>query len=298
MAFIGLDEFAQVSIAGGATQAFGNVSGGEIGTAEQDINHNLGIGAQDDINWGMVIPGASIETIYKNEDLLDNCHRSVWNGLPTYCNVQGGIMHATSALAWQIASAYVDSVSVECGGIGEVVNVTYDLVATGATSAALSVGAGVATPTAGNAQSAFRWEQGAVTLSVTGAASAAYRTRNISVELSNNLNLDSDLDVKATGSRRLPTMIEPGDEEVSVSMSVEQPTIGFDPFNDAPSGPYNITWAISDGTNTKTFTLRHLFLTGIPVSLESGSDKVVYDLEFESLTNARRLHTNPAWAVA
>lgn len=288
MSWVALDDFAQFGIAGAATVAFGDTQGGVLGQTDQRLNHSEGAGGQDNLWFGLCVPRGTVESIYKGEALFSSgVARTTYDGLPSAVEIWGGILDATTALSYKI-DGYIDKCRLSCGGVGEAVQVAYDIV--GTTMTAITATAGqIATP---STTAPFVWAAGAVTID--GAARAC---QSFEIELQNNLKPGSSLDVKTTNKRRLPEIIEPGNEVVSARFVVKVP-ITFWGAADTPSLPFTGTIQIGNGYTTKTLTLRALYITEEPVRLERGDTTHTFELAAESAHNALKSASTAAWSVA
>jgi len=284
--YIGLDQFCEYKVAAGAFTGFGNIVGGHIAESDQTLNHRDGIGGRDDMVFGMVTPKASIQSIYKGESLLDACNRTVHNGLPPTIWIRGGVLSAGTYAA-TIGTGYVDHVALSCGGVGEMVEALYDVIGFDCEFGSSTVA------TAPLATTAFSWLWGAVTVN-----NAAYVCQNWSAELNNNLRPQANLDVKTNGVRRLPTLIDPGNEIVSCRVALEAgPISGLDLFDDVPTLPIGITILIGNGFTTRTLTLRELYLSDMPTPFVAPDETVVWDLSLESIHNALNAASTAAWSM-
>ena len=297
MGYVGLDGFCQ--FATGATYTgFGNVSGGEIGVPEQDLSHHEGIGGQDLVAWGMVTPNASIESIYKGESaMLESAARTVFYGLPPVVTVWGGIC-GVATQAHLMTGAYIDHVAVECGGIGEPVNANYDIIGLFHSYAIMTQGSQAAAAFT----APFVWPYGAVTIGIGTAASAAYNCQNWTAELSNNLRAESDQDLKTAAVRRMPQIVEPGNEVIGCSLSLKAP-LNMDMYGDAPiaavtAAPISVAFLIGNGYTSQTITLRQLYLSSEPTPFVAGDGTIVWDYDLESIHNALAAAAATAWTVS
>lgn len=287
MGWVGLDDFCQFGIGGASSVAFGDIQGGVLGEVDQTLNHSDGAGGQDNLWFGMAIPKGTVETIYKGETLLDNVERTTYNGLPPGVEIWGGALDPTTALTNKIGG-YIDRCRVSCGEVGGAVQVAYDIVGTTMTSITATLGQ-IATP---STTAPFVWAGGAVTID-----GAAHGCQSFECELNNNLKPESSLDAHAAGVKRLPEIVEPGNEEVTARFVVKVP-ITFNPVADTPTGPFVASVQLGNGYTTKTLTLRQLFLTQQPIQLERGDTTHTFELAFESRHNSLRAASTAAWSVA
>lgn len=286
MGWVGLDDFCQFGVGGAASVAFGDIQGGVLGSIDQTLNHSDGAGGQDNVWFGMATPKGTVDTIYKGESLLDNVERTTYNDLPPAVEIWGGALDASVALTYKL-NGYVDKCRVSCGAVGDAVQVAYDVVGTTMTSITATAGQ-IASPAS---TAPFVWSAGAVTID-----GAAHACQSFEVELNNNLRPESSLDAKSANSRRLPEIVEPGTEEVTGRFVVKVP-IAFNGVADTPSLPFGATIQIGNGYTTKTLTLRQLFLTQEPITLEKGDTTHTFEIAFESRHNSLKSAGTAAWQV-
>lgn len=278
MGYVALDEFAMYRIGTGAWQRFGNVQGGDVGSPGHDMSHNDGVGGMDDWAWGMIKPSATIECIHKGETLLANCLRGTWNALPAAVGIWGGVLNATSPLSHIVSGGYVDELTAGCGGIGELVKITYKV------SGLLDLptvctGGQVATNVV---TEPFSWQAGAVTI-----ASGACGVQDFSLKVANNLAQNSSLDAKATGVQRFPEEIDPGNEEITLSVTIDTP-LSADLLADFPDDlPITASLRIGNGFTNNIFTFAKLYYKEQPTKLLTGADKITWALELETKHNPR-----------
>lgn len=288
MGWVGLDDFCQFGIGGASTIAFGDIQGGGLGEVDQTLNHSDGAGGQDNMWFGMATPKGTVETIYKGESLfVSGVARATYAALPSAVEIWGGILDSTTALTYKIGG-YIDRCRVSCGEVGAAVQVAYDIVGTTMTSITATLGQ-IAAP---GATAPFTWAGGAVTIE-----GAAYGCQSFEAEINNNLRPESSLDARAAGKKRLPEIIEPGNEEITARFVVKTP-ITFNPVADTPSLPIGATIQIGNGYTTKTLTLRQLFLTQEPVTLEKGDTTHTFEIVCEARHNSLKSASTAAWSVA
>jgi len=284
--YVGLDDFAEFAVGTGATTAFGNFTG-EI-TDDGAFKHEEGANGQDDIIWDMHQPKVSIKSVYKGEALATNCLRTVYNGLPPKISLTGGVLDGAN-MARVIATGYVNGVEFACGGIGEAVQVNYDIIGIAATPATYTAGqVATATPTA-----PYTWQDAAVTI-----GTQALSCQDFSVKVDNGLVHDSSLDAHASGSERIPEAIRVGSEKVSASFTVRGLPIGIDFTDDTPTLPITASIVVGNGYTTKTITLRDQYIKPWAIELLKGDEVHDFKLETESRYNALRSAATAAIAIA
>jgi len=280
MSYVGLDEFAQYGIGAGdpatvATVAFGNLVEGTI-TPGGDFDHAQGIGGQDDIVWHMIEPSAELTTVYKGDALLENILRSDWNGLPPRIGLWGGIIDDTNALSYKL-SGYVNEVEISCGVINEAARVVYRILGdtcTAATIAAASVVApSVTAPSV--------WDEGDITVGGTN-----YSIQSFTLTLHNGLRLRSSLDSKSGDYKRLPEVVNPGDEWVELSITSDAPYTG-DLLYNTPTMPVTAAIVLGNGYTTKTINVNALYVkpSSVDHRFVGSEDEVTWDWTLESKRN-------------
>jgi hypothetical protein len=287
MSYIALDDFFQYGVETAASVCVGNFQGGSVFGNEGGFKHEEGGAGQDDIVWDLDKPTASVQTVYKGESLLTSAMRTTFNALPPRVSFLGGVA-ATATLAMQVATAYVNTLKLACGGVGEAVKADYDLIALGATYTSATQGQlATATPTA-----PFVWQSGAVTIN-----SAACRCQSFEVTVENGLTHDSSLDAKASGSQRVAEAIDVGSEKVSASFEVRVPP--FLEFNrDTPTLPLDASIVIGNGYTLHTLTLRDLYFKPIETELLAGEDKHSWKIDCEAKYNSLKSNATSALSIA
>jgi len=106
-----------------------------------------------------------------------------------------------------------------------------------------------------------------------------YDCLGFELELANGCDYLFDLDSKAAESKRLPTAIKLGTEEVRLTVRLRD-MLAFDPDADTPSRAIAAIIIGNDGTNSITFTFSGLAHTGgRPMPLVGPDDDVVWAYE-------------------
>lgn len=266
----------------GTVTALGHVRGGRVGIYDQELTHDDGIGGQSQQIWGMITPGAEIETLFKGDFLLALAARTVYNGLPPVIAVQGDI---ASGIGRLVDNAYITRCRVESAGIGDAVAVTYQVIGLSLTSATVAY-----TALAGTLP--YAWSKGAATIN-----SGAYGMQSWWAELNNNLKAETSQDVKAANSQRYPEIIEIGNEIVTAGFVLKTP-LGIDLGADQPGLPITAAFEFTNGYSTTTLDLRTLYYTEEPVPLESGDATITWDIDCESAHNALSSAGTAAWEIS
>jgi hypothetical protein len=286
MSYSPLDSWCEYKIGTAATLAFGNVPNFELGGLGQEVQHDPGIGGQDDIHWPLLKPTARVESVFKGESLLLSCTRSTVSGLPPQVILRGGILHATATLS-DVFTGYVEELSLECGGVGEAVKATYDLIGLSAAPAVTTVGqAATAAATA-----PYVWHAGAVTIN-----GAALVCQSFRAGVKNNLDAQSSLDLKTSGVQRVAELVEPGDEEVTATFTVKSPATQ-DLTRDIPTMPVTAVLKVANGYTSRVVTLNNLYLSDKPRRIAAGDRAVTWELAMQSRHNSLQSGT-PAFTVA
>ncbi|NMC35295.1 MAG: hypothetical protein GYA36_22985 [Veillonellaceae bacterium] len=276
--FVGLNQCAEFDIAGtGPFVAFDEVTGGRIGSPDNEPAETDGIGGQSLKVRPMVEPAGNATTVVQSIGLISCIKPAAVGNLPTLIKkIQGGGIGDEHAANLQ-TDCYLSSLKLSCE-VGGLLLATYEWLALDEESVAIT------SPAAKQTNSPVAWHTGSVFID-----GAAYKCIGWEVTATTGIAQKTSLDAKTAGSQRMPEWMEPGPFQVSLSARFRLP-LGIDLRADRPDAIGFKFTGQDAGATPKTFTLD---LTGgdkldpgaSAAELVASADEAVWSLTAKSTKN-------------
>lgn len=289
--YVGLNECAQASLAGGETPVFvalDKLERGSLTYEGGESQENIGLGGQVAYYRDMVVPVGTASTMLQSLSLLQDTtgdpiyyFRPVAVGdLPTVIAIiQGGPITDEDA-ARQHESCYLRKVKFSCKRGGPVM-VEYGWAALDETEKVTIAALDVA---AKQTESPFVWHASTVEFDDT-----EFSCQSWDLEVTNDLAPQTSQDVKAGGAQRLPEWMDPGDYTVKLTATVRT-NPGYDLSADFPTRfSFKFIGLNSDAAPLQ-FTLDctgggDFEKDGDPLELVAGGDEVLYQVSGKAVND-------------
>jgi len=248
----------------------GHIDGGSFDN-EGGLAWEMGMGGVPTEDNQMIAPSGSVSFRPTTATFLAKCLRSTWTSNPSALVIRCG----TASEAYQHDYAYCSRLRLE-GSVGARLSATMDWMAI--TPSAIAV----PTWTAHHTGNPFHWSQGTVTVN-----DAALSMQDFSVEVNNNLEAFSSLDVKSATVQRHPEEIIAHNITVTMSCTVHvPPSSAYLPnWTDAPANQAASLAFTSVTPTTLTIALANLRLTNWKQGLVRSDGVVPWTLDYEGKPN-------------
>lgn len=265
---VGLNQFAEHSIAGSAFAAFSLGQSGRMGYDGGEANYIVGIGGVSLRHRGMVVPVGTLSTALQVADLISCIEPTSLGSLPPIVEkIQGG-EKTTSNKARLHEDCYLSSVKFSCANEG-VVMVEYNWMALSETEATT-----VSSFATQSTAEPFPWHNMTPQFD-----SGDLDCQSWEVTVETGIAPRTSNDVKSSGVARLPEWMDPGDFKVSLSATVAT-NPGVDIKTDYPTAMGFKVVALN-GTSTFTIDLTGGNKVDINVDempLVTGPDQVLHQI--------------------
>lgn len=274
--FVGLDTTLQVkTTTAGALANVGRVESAE-GDAPQSYEHLTGAGGEDSGVYSMNEPQGNASMWMQGLFPL-NMGKTVVNGLPVEIpEIQGGVL---GDKVFKQTSCYLanDEISLEKGGA---VKCDFDWLSLTHTTGDITT---AATALAKNL--ILAWHTGDIKLGGVG-----FACQSIKIKREHGIKLDTDIDAKTGGVERMPTVVKPGNQKVTVDIDFgAAPTV--DVYKTDPGTVQLVFKATNTETSPKTLTVTvsNIKPVGLPIPIAAGEDEIVYkftgELDYNDLAS-------------
>jgi hypothetical protein len=265
------------------TATVGKVNGGQWGPHSSGKSFDYAISGVSAEKYGMVVAGGNATFWPTAVGILASASRAtITSSAMPALTFQGG----NSREAWKHATAYIDSLDLECAAPDGKVSANLTWVATTPSNIAVPTWQAAATG------SEFHWFQGVCTID-----GAAYGMQSFKASLKNNLTPYSSLDSKSAGSARLPEGFNIGNEEVTAQAVVMVPptTSGLsEAWADVPDATVEMSLAFTNAASTTmTLALANLTLTDWNFNYVDSAGNSVYTIDYIGKPN-----TANTWALS
>jgi hypothetical protein len=268
----GLNQFLDWGTATTVNACVGKVTGGSL-NYDSALAHREGIGAQDSIVGGPIVPGGSMDVIVQDASLLAYAKRaSVTAPTMTALCFAGGY----SGAGRKQTGAYINTMRLACS-VGEPLTASIEWLA-------LTDEAYATAQQTYLTGSTFEWFTG--TASVGG--STTLEVQSFELNINNNLEPIYSLDAKTTNQMRWPDSIKIGSQEITLNVDclIHPSTVAIaDIFGDTLGIATTCVFTLvggTAGTQTATLTVTTLSRKTSPIPFVVGGGLVTYALSYEA----------------
>lgn len=273
---VGLNEFAEHSIAGTTFAAFDKVESGTMDYDGGEWKENIGIGGQVAGYRDMVTPVGNVSTMLQTAGLIACIKPASVGALPAIIQkIQGGVVTTTDGSRLH-EDCYIKTFKFSCtkGGVVMAEYAWGALLETEKQTIASAANKQTAVPYVWHAQDpAF-------------GADAALSCQSWEVSGETGVTFETSQDTKTSGVQRLPEWAEPGPWSVKLTATVRTnpalsmsadwlPTYGFKVIAVNGTGTFQIDMTGSNKVQ----------MNKDPIPLVKGKDAVLYQIEGQIITN-------------
>jgi hypothetical protein len=272
----GLNQFLDYGTTTTISACVGKVTGGSL-NSDSALVHREGIGAQDSIVGGPVVPGGTADVIVQDGSLLAYAKRASLTApsMTSLCFAGGYAGEGRKQ-----TGAYINTMRLSCS-VGEPLTASLEWLA-------LTDDVYATAQKAYLAGSTFEWFTG--TASIGG--STSLEVQSFEFNLNNNLEPVYSLDAKTTNQMRWPDSIKIGSQEVTLSVDclIRPSTVAIaDIFGDSLGTATTCIFTLvggTSGTQTATLTVTNLSRKSAPLPFVTGGGLVTYALAYEAPKDA------------
>jgi hypothetical protein len=268
----GLNQFLDWGTATTISACVGKVTGGSL-NHDSALVHREGIGAQDGIVGGPVVPGGTADVIVQDATLLGYAKRASLTApsMTALCFAGGYAGEGRKQ-----TGAYINTMRLSCS-VGEPLTASIEWIALTDADYATAQKAYLTGST-------FEWFAG--TASIGG--STSLECQSFEFNLNNNLEPVYSLDAKTTNQMRWPDSVKIGSQEVTLNVDClirPSTTAIADIFGDTLGIATTCVFTLvggTSGTQTITLTVTTLSRKSAPIPFVIGGGLVTYSLSYEA----------------
>ena len=279
MPYMGIVQYADWGVAAPTPTfaAFDRLDGGTLYVPDADVIHREGIRGQDSVVYGMLRPRVTLRGVLETGQWVQHADRATVPVLPQELVINCGVETAAAAEAFALTGAYINELTLACGGVGEPIRYTVEILATGI-APITSPG-----PESVLGTKTMEWYGAGITVKVGEGSAAAYICDSWETTLRNGITQEASCDAGSTGHLRDPEYIKIGTLATEARVTVRTP-LNIDLTGDTPEDvDYDLAISVTNGTLTGGLAMQNLVALPTPQEIAASEDTILWAVSFEGI---------------